>query len=103
MTKLGCVSQAGSWEVSKRLAAHLQHFGIDPMHHQPAAQALCRLVSSRLHPLVKALYPSGVAGPSILDEEVRCGTSLLLPLAVNQYHNDDGNVALLTFQWTSSC
>lgn len=62
--------QLGSWESSKRLAGHLEACSITVVHHEPVAKALCKLVMKQIKPLAGALYPRGVAGKSILDEEV---------------------------------
>ena len=72
-------TQAEAWEVSKRLADHLKACGIVPAEHPPVAEALVGLVGARLAPLAKALYPRGVAGPSVLDEEVLPSALFSLP------------------------
>lgn len=64
-------AQVGNWEAAKRLAGHLQACGVNPVHHEPAAKALCKLVAKHLAPLARALYPGGAAAPSVLDEAVR--------------------------------
>ena len=62
--------QVANWEAAKQLAGHLQSCGIRPAEHESVGRALCKLVSKHVSPLAEALYPRGLAGPSILDEEV---------------------------------
>ena len=62
--------QVANWEAAKQLAGHLQSCGIRPAEHESVGRALCKLIGKRMCPLAEALYPRGLAGPSVLDEEV---------------------------------
>ena len=65
----GCV-QVGSWETSKKLAAHLEQLGLKPAEHQHIAKALTKSVAKLVSPIADSMYPAGVSGPAVLHEEV---------------------------------
>ena len=49
---------------------HLEQMGVNPAEHQQIAKALAKSVAKQVSPIAKSMYPAGVSGPSVLDEEV---------------------------------